>query len=102
MQRNKAHKRRENHKRATSSSTACAVPLPRWGRHKRPINQNLNLSFELRDGFFEKLTNWELLGASGFAGTALDARACLAALRGVLVVKVISTPKIEPCVVVHT
>ena len=40
--RNEALERRENHNRATSSSTACAVPLPRWGRLNRPTNQNLN------------------------------------------------------------
>ena len=43
LQRNKVLKRRETHKRATSSSTACAVPLPRWGRLKRPTNQNLKI-----------------------------------------------------------
>jgi hypothetical protein len=43
LHRNKDHKRREALARATSSSTACAVPLPRWGRLKRPTNQNLKL-----------------------------------------------------------
>ena len=40
LQRNNAYKRRETLERATSSSTATAVPLPRWGRL---INSNLQI-----------------------------------------------------------
>ena len=38
LQRNNVFKRREVLDRMPSSSTANAVPLPRWGRRNRPIN----------------------------------------------------------------
>ena len=41
LQRNNVFKRREALDRMPSSSTANAVPLPRWGRLNTPINQNL-------------------------------------------------------------
>ena len=44
LQRNNVFKRREVLDRMPSSSTACAVPLPRWGRLNRPPNQNLKNS----------------------------------------------------------
>ena len=40
LHRNNAHKRHETLEKATSSSTAYAVPLPRWGRL---INCNLTI-----------------------------------------------------------
>ncbi len=43
LRRNKVIRGRETFEKATSSSTATAVPLPRWGRLNTPINCNLSL-----------------------------------------------------------
>jgi len=50
LQRNNVFKRREVLDRMPSSSTANAVPLPRWGRLITPINQNLNLELCVLQG----------------------------------------------------
>ena len=52
LHRNKDHKRREALARATSSSTANAVPLPRWGRLFYKSKFEMKKSLSLRVGSF--------------------------------------------------
>ena len=52
LQRNNVFKRREVLDRMPSSSTANAVPLPRWGRLNTPTNQNLKILGDDNIGVF--------------------------------------------------